>query len=115
MQPVRGPDRRVLSPVVAVHEDVDVLADRSVLVEDPTPDIGVLALERLQHLGDGRALQLELTFPPGELRQRSTKPHDRHVSILVVSPRTPGLIRRRKQSMHRSQGWRPNSGYVPDR
>ena len=72
----------VLPSVLLVHEDVDVLADRAVLVEDPAPDVGVLALERLQHLGDGRALELELALSARELRQRSPEPHDGHASIL---------------------------------
>ena len=73
---------RALLSVFLVHEDVDVLSDRPALVEDPALDVRVLALEGLQHLADGRPVELELPLPSGELRQRSPKPHDRHASIL---------------------------------
>ena len=64
MEAVAGVTEVSSRPVLLVHEDVDVLADRAALVEDPAPSVRVLALERLQHLGDGRALELELALSP---------------------------------------------------
>jgi hypothetical protein len=75
-------DRRRLLAVLLVHEDVDVLADRAVLVEDPAPDVGVLALELLQDLGDRGTFELELALSARKLRERRPEPHDRHASIL---------------------------------
>jgi hypothetical protein len=82
MKSILGIDRRVLPSVVLVDEHVDVLADRPTLVEDPPSYVRMLALEGLQHLADGRAVELELAPSTGEFRQRSSKPHDRHTSIL---------------------------------
>jgi hypothetical protein len=59
-----------------------VLADSAVLVEDPTDDPGLLALERGEHLSDGRALELELAAAARQLGQRRTQSHDGHGPIL---------------------------------
>jgi len=66
----------------ALFEGTKDLGDRSAFVEDPASGVRMLALECLQHLGDGRALELELALSPCELRQWSPEPHDRHTSIL---------------------------------
>src|SRR5262249_6887914 len=81
-QPVQLADSSVLPSVVPVDEDVHVLADQSVLVEDPASDARMLALERLQYLRHRRALELQLSPSACQLRQRSREPHDSHASTL---------------------------------
>ena len=67
-------------PKIFYTDDLRAEWQQAVGVE--LPEDADKPLERVQYLGDGRAVELELALSPRELRQGSPKPYDRHGSIL---------------------------------
>src|SRR5439155_3768879 len=75
---VIGGDGRITAAHLAVHEDVDVAADPTALVEDPAAGRRVGALELAQQLDHRGALDRMLARPACELLQRASYADDRH-------------------------------------
>ena len=80
MDGVRGGDGGFLSGALAVHEDRDVLTDVAPFVHHPPSELGVRPLEGVDHLADGRTLDLELARSVGQVPQGRTKAHHRHAA-----------------------------------
>ena len=66
------------APELAVHEHVDVAAERAALVEDPAARRRMLALELAQQLADGAAVDRVLGAIAGELLERAAEAHEWH-------------------------------------
>jgi len=79
---VGRPDPVALLRRLPVDVDVDVHPDPPLLVEHPAGDRGMHALERLENLEHGAALELEVGAA-GQLLERSPKPHVCHRVILA--------------------------------
>src|SRR5690349_4592293 len=85
---VVGAERGRCVDPLAVAKDVDVAADRAVLVEDPAGGLGPRRLERAQHVADRVARDVEVAVAPGEVFQRGAKGHHRHRTSLPLASDT---------------------------
>jgi hypothetical protein len=77
VDPIASSHLRVGGGPLLVHEHGDVLPDLALIVEDPSDEPGMRALEGLEELGDRGAVDLDLATP-GQVAKRRTKGDDGH-------------------------------------
>src|SRR5215213_836903 len=82
-------DGRVRRAALPAHIDVDVAAQAAALVEDPAREGGLLALERGEYLGDGRAVQRMIGAAAGQALERFSEADGGHRRVIHL-PSTAG-------------------------
>jgi hypothetical protein len=77
VNPITPCDGRVWRGPFLVHEHGDVLPDLALIVEDPSGEPGMRALQGTEELGDRGALDLDLATPR-KVAKRRAKGDDGH-------------------------------------